>query len=126
MYAADFTDAEIWDLIGGAQQKNPQPGGFGSLYYNSPALRPAQPVTAESATAAAERFLKGFHCDEADLGHASPWRPLEDWRLDPLLVIAGLFWASEHVNIVTEHVDGRPVGAGCTMVRDAWLRQIRD
>jgi len=126
MYGPDFKDAEIWNLIKGAEKKNPQPSGYGNRYHNSPAPRPAQPVTAESATASVERFLKSFRCDEADLWHASPWRPLEDWRMDSLMVFAGLFYGHEYVNVVAEHEEGRPVGAGQTMPRDKWMRHFRE
>jgi hypothetical protein len=126
MYGIDFKDPEIWSLIRGAERKNPQPNGHGNRYHNSPAPRPAKPVTAESAAASVDRFLKSFRCDEADVWHASPWRPLEDWRMDALMVFAGLFYGDEHVNIVAEHVEGQPVGAGMTMPRDEWMRHFRE
>ena len=84
----------------------------------------------------AEKWLNGFRCDEADLWHASPWQPLEDWRLDPLMLFAALYGADERVNVVTDYVlerkdDGnnekaKPIGAGITRTRDEWMRWIRD
>ena len=118
MYGPDFADAEIRSLIRGAEKKNPAPAGFGR-YHNSPAPRPAQPVTQESATAAVERFLKGFQCDEADVWHASPWRPLEDTAFDALPLFAGLFLGGDLVNVCPEH------GAGMTKSRDEWLGHVR-
>jgi hypothetical protein len=130
MYAADFKDTEIWHLIRGAVRRNPLPAGHDDHRYQTrsrPATaRRSPPVTTEKAVAAAERFLRGFRCNEADFCDASPWRPLEDWRMDSLMVFAGLFYGEEHVNVVAEHVDGRPVGAGQTMLRDEWLRRFRD
>ena len=66
-YDHTVTDAEIHGVVKWALAKNPQPSGYGDRYHNSPATRPAQPVTPESATAAVERFLRGFRCDGADL-----------------------------------------------------------
>jgi hypothetical protein len=126
MYGPDFKDAEIWNLIKGAQRKNPSPSDYRNRYHNSSAPQPAQPVTAESATAGVERFLKSFRCDEADVWHVSPWRPLEDWRMDSVMVFAGLFFGHEHVNIIADHVEGQPVGAGQTMPRDEWIRHFRE
>jgi len=119
MYGPDFKDAEIWNLIKGAERRNPQPSGF-RRYLNSPAPRPALPVTKESAAAGVERFLKGFRCDEADLWDVSPWRPLEDPALDALPLLAGLFYAGELVNVSSEH------GAGIVKTRDEWMADIRD
>ena len=117
-YAVDFKDTEIWGLIQGAQRKNPQPASFGQ-YHNSAAPQPARHVTKESATAAVERFLKGFRCEEVDMWDASPWSPLEDSALDALLVFAGLFHGHDLVNLCPEH------GAGITKRRDEWLAHVR-
>jgi hypothetical protein len=110
-----------------------------------PAPRPAQLVTPESAAAAVLEFLKGFpvdkaigiredeldkegffRCDEADYYHRSPCRPLDDWQKDSLMFLAVLYFGNEFVNVVTDHIEGKPVGAGRTMLRDDWLRQIRE
>jgi len=120
MYGPDFRDAEIWNLIKGAQSKNPQPSGYSNRYQNSPAPRPAQPVTVESATAGVERFLKSFRCDEADVWHASPWPPLEDPVFDALPLMAGLFHGGDLVNVCPEH------GAGITKTRDEWMVHLRN
>ena len=120
-YDHTVADAEIRGVIKWALAKNPQPSGYGNRYhFNSPTPRPALPVTAESATAAVERFLKGFRCDEADLWHVSPWRPLEDPAFDALPILAGLFYGDELVNICLEH------GVGITKTRDAWMANVRD
>jgi hypothetical protein len=115
----DVTDAEIIGVVKWACGKNPQPSGHGTRYHNSPAPRPA-PVTVASATAAAERFLKGFRCDEADLFDASPWRPLEDPAFDALPLLAGMFHGEDLVNFCPEH------GVGMTKTRDQWLAHVRD
>jgi hypothetical protein len=120
MYGPDFKDAEIWSLIKGAQRKNPAPSNYGNRYHNSPAPRPSQPVTAESAAAAAKRYLRDFLCNEVDLYHASPWRPLEDSTLDALPLLAGMFHGGDLVNVCPEH------GAGITKTRDQWMAHIRD
>ena len=81
-----------------------------------------------------EKWLGDFRCDECDLWHVSPWRPLEDWRVDPVMLCAALYDKEEHINVVTdftiEEKDGgrkaNPSGAGRTMLRDDWMRSIRD
>jgi hypothetical protein len=118
-YDRTVTDGEIRGVIKWACGKNPKPSGHGNRYHNSPAPRPS-PVTVASATAAVERFLKGCRCDEADLFHASPWRPLEEPAFDALPILAGLFYGDELVNVCAEH------GAGITKTRDDWMRFIRD
>jgi hypothetical protein len=118
-YDHSVTDPEIRGVVKWACGRNPKPSGYGNHYHNSPAPRPA-PVAVTSATAAAERFLKGFRCDEADLWHASPWRPQEDAAFDALLIFAGLFHGEELVNVCAEH------GGGVTKSREAWMAYIRD
>ena len=91
-------------------------------------------VAAEQAIVNTEKWLGGFRCDEADLWHVSPWRPLEDWRLDPLMLFAALYNKDEYMNVVTdftiEQKDGgqkaNPKGAGRTLLRDDWMRWVRD
>jgi hypothetical protein len=119
LYDPDFNDAEIWNLIRGAQTKNPQPVRHGR-HLNSPLPRPAPVVKPENAVANAVRFLNGFRCDEADLFDASPWRPLEDPGMDALPLLAGLFHADDLVNICAGY------GPGTTMRRNDWMANIRD
>jgi hypothetical protein len=123
-YDSTVTDAEVYGVVEWALAKNPRPSGFRNRYL--PAPRPVQPVTAESAVASVERFLKSFRCDEADMVHASPWRPLEEWRTDSLMVFAGLFFVHEKVNIISDHFEGKPVGAGRIMTREEWMRHFRE
>jgi hypothetical protein len=118
-YDQTVTDAEIRGVVKWACGKNPKPSGYGNRYHNSPAPRRA-PVTFASATAAAERFLKGARYDEADLFHASPWPPMEDPALDALPALAGTFHRDDLVNVCTEH------GVGITKTRDQWLAHVRD
>jgi hypothetical protein len=118
-YDQTVTDAEIRGVVKWACGINPKPTGYGNRYHNSPAPRPA-PVTTASATAAVERFLKGFRCDEADLYLASPWHPLEDPAFDALPLLAGLFYGDDLVNVCPEH------GPGITKTRDQWMAYVRD
>src|ERR1700690_3206794 len=121
-YDQSMSDAEIWGVINWTLAKNPQPSGYGYRYHNSPATapRPQPPVTTESATANAERFLKGSFFDEADLWHASPWPPPEDSAFDALPFCAGLFYGDDLINVCTEH------GVGVTKTRDEWMAHIRN
>jgi hypothetical protein len=140
MYEADVTDREIRDIITWAALKNPQPCGYARKTdnfnaLNSPRLATLQRATAEQATANAKEWLGDFRCDECDLWHVSPWRPLEDWRVDALMVFAALYDKDDFINVVTDftieqHKDGKqkanPRGAGKTLFRDDWMRSIRD
>jgi hypothetical protein len=118
-YDRTVTDAEIRGVVWWALAKNPQPSIFRNRFYPTAPTRPLRPVTRESATAAVERFLKGFQCAEVDLWDASPWSPLEDRALDALLVFAGLFHGDDLVNLCPEH------GVGITKRRDEWLAHVR-
>jgi hypothetical protein len=127
-YAADVTDAEIRDVIEWANNKNLMSGA-----KHSKLVRPrggSDQTTTDNCIERIRKFLNGFSCDEADLWEASPWRPLEDWRLDSLLFLAGMYFTSEQINIVTEFAgfDGKanPKGYGQTFTRDEWMRRIRD
>ncbi|MEJ0000850.1 MAG: hypothetical protein WDO13_17795 [Verrucomicrobiota bacterium] len=120
MYDYTVPDREIKGIVEWAIARKPK----GCIYCNRVALEPSRAprrpqVTYTSASEAAERFLKGFRCDECDLWHASPWRPLDDPSQDALPVLAGLFHGGELVNVVTEY------GPGRTLPRDAWLTHIR-
>jgi hypothetical protein len=138
MYGPDVSDREIRNLIEWAITENPQPCGNGSSRNDS--VRTSQvpekpePVTAEQARVNVEEWLGPFRSDQCDLWHVSPWRPLEDWKLDALMLLAALYDKTEHINIVTdftvEKKDGNqkanPQGAGVTLLRDEWMRRIRD
>ncbi len=136
MYDSDVSDKEISDLITWGASKNPQPCGNAAGNIGRPLQVPAKPapITAEQARANVEKWLGDFRCDESSLWHASPWRPLEDWQLDSLPLLAALYSNAEHINIVTdftiEEKDGKqkanPKSAGKTLLRDEWMRWIRD
>jgi hypothetical protein len=139
MYEEDVTDREIRGVITWAALKNPQPCGYPGKKsnfnaHNSHRLATPQQVTTEQAIGNAEGWLGDFRCDECDLWHVSPWRPLEDWRLDGMMVFAALYDNEEYVNVVTDFTietkDGgqkaNPKGAGETLRRDEWMRSIRD
>jgi hypothetical protein len=126
MYAADVSDREIADVIRWASGKNFTPCTPRSRSRWTPTpTRPVDPV------ARIQKYLGDFTADEADLWHESPWHPLEDWRFDSLMFLAGAYHAGELVNIVTEHaVDEKgkanPKGFGLTLERDAAMRLIWD
>jgi hypothetical protein len=140
VYDSDVSDREIRDIIVWAASKNPQPcsyprktGNFNA--HNSQRLATFQRITAEQAIANAEKWLGGFRCDESDLWHVSPWRPLEDWRGDAVMLFAALYDKDNFLNVLTDFTierqnDGKqranPQGAGKTLSRDDWMRTIRD
>jgi hypothetical protein len=140
MYEADVSDREIRDIIAWAASKNPHSCSYarkiGNLNApNSPRLPILQRITAEQAIGNAEKWLGGVCCDDCDLWHVSPWRPLEDWRADTLMFFAALYDKDDFVNVVTDFTIERqkngkqkanPKGAGKTLPRDAWMRTIRD
>jgi hypothetical protein len=138
MYGTDVSDREIRNLIDWAITKNPQPCGNGSSRNdNVAALQvPEKPerVTVEQARVNVEKWLGPFRSTQYDLWHVSPWRPLEDWKLDSMMLLAAFYEKTEHINIVTEFTiekkeDGEkanPQGAGKILLRDDWMRWIRD
>jgi len=135
MYEQDVSDPEIHDVIAWAISKNPQPCGHP---YNARPLRApikAERVTSDEAEANAKKWLNGFRCDECDVWHESPWRPQEDWRFDSLMLFAALYGKGERINVITDHTvetkgdgicKGIPQGAGKTLLRDEWMRWIRE
>jgi len=139
MYASDVGDREIRDLISWAAAKNPQPSGYHWRTQTS-GMRSlqreimAERVTTDQAIANTEKWLRGFRCDEGDLWHISPWRPLEDPRFDSLMLFAALYSKEDRINIVTEFAleqkDGgqkaNPSGSGKILRRDDWMRWSRD
>lgn len=136
-YPADMSNGEIRDVIAWAAARNPQPCGYNIERVDSRAfaLKKSERVNAEQAALNAEKWLGGFCCDECDLWHVSPWRPLEDWKLDSMMLLAALYKQAERLNIVTDYTvatdqNGKPKanprGAGKTMLRDDWLGYIRD
>jgi hypothetical protein len=140
MYEPDVSDREIRDIITWAAQKNPQPCGYPRKSGNfsgsySPRLPTVERITAEQAIRNAEEWLRAFRCDECDLWHVSPWRPLEDWRVDALMLFAALYDKSDFLNVVTDFTiewqntgkeKANPKGAGKSLLRDDWMRAIRD
>jgi hypothetical protein len=118
-YDHSVLDAEIRGVIKWACGKNLRPSWYDPRFYN-PATQTSAPVTVASATANAERFLKGFRCGHGDLWHASPWRPLEDAAFDALPLLAGLFNRGELVNMCSEY------GQGVTKTRDEWMVYVRE
>ena len=138
MYAADMPDRELEGIISWAAGLNPKPSGYGTTRLSwkptNPTPAAEKKITSEQAIANVERWLGGFRCHAADLWHASPWQPLEDWTKDGLMFIAALYHGNERINIVTDFTtaekDGElkanPDGAGRAMLRDDWMRHIRE
>jgi hypothetical protein len=134
-YAADVSDKELADIVAWASGKNFTPcAPRFTIPLTSKTPRPA-PTKPVDPVANIRKFLADFTADEADLWHESPWRPLENWRIDSLMFLAGMYHAGELVNIVTEYTvedkgDGtvktKPSGYGLTLERDAMMRHIRD
>ncbi len=130
------SEHEIRSVIDWCIARNPTPSGFGqsATLPRRAAPKAVEAITAEHAIENAEKYLDDFRCDEADLWHVSPWVPLEDWRLDSLMMICAAYGKTEQINIVTGYTtvekDGvtkaNPMGAGLTMLRDDWLRHIRE
>jgi len=84
---------------------------------------------------AAEEFLNGFRCEEADLWEASPIRPAAEWRFDGMVMVEGLYQPGENINFVTEFdktedAKGRPKanpkGRGVTLERDALVARFAE
>jgi hypothetical protein len=139
MYGADVSDREIRDFITWAVSKDPHPCRYGrkSCAGNIPSLQASpklERVTVPQAIANTEKWLDAFRCDQCDLWHVSPWRPLEDWHLDAPMLFAALYDKEDYVSVVTEfaieqkegHRKANPKGAGRTLLRDEWMRWIRD
>lgn len=138
MYGADVSNRELTDVIAWSTMKARQPcshvrsprhGGSAPKRFS-----PETELSDEQKVANVSRWLGRFHCHRDDLWHASPWRPLENWRSDSLMLFAALYGNQEYINVVTdftiEEIDGRlkahPKGAGTTLLRDDWMRRIRD
>jgi hypothetical protein len=127
-YAQDVSDAEIHRVIQWAAEKNLKR----SVVH--PKFERTRHTTDETRTGDCneriKQFLNGFSCDEIDLWEASAWRPLEDWRFDSLMFLAGMYQVGELINIVTEFSEdvdkANPKGYGQTLTRDEWMRKIRD
>lgn len=92
-------------------------------------------VKPTSPAEAAERFLKGFRCGDADLIAASPVTLDGDPRFDGALLVGNMYAPGELINFVTEYetaieksgeVKARPVGRGITLERDALLARFRE
>jgi hypothetical protein len=129
MYDATVPDREIAGVIQWATRQNftPCTPRFTNQRIQSKPMPP--PLT--DPAAAITKFLDGDNTNEADLWDASPWRPLEDWRVDAIMFLAGMYHAGELVNIVTdytvnEHGKANPSGTGLTLERDTMMQHLRD
>jgi hypothetical protein len=138
MYDSDVSDRELAKIVEWARAKNPQPcrsNANGAITLKKIAATTPTRVTPQRAQANVEAFLNGWRCEIADLWHASPWRPCEDFHKDASQVLAALCGRDDHINVVTDFIiekqkDGAekacPRGAGTTLLRDDWLKRLRD
>jgi hypothetical protein len=130
MYDHTVSDREIADVIRWVSSRNFMPSTPRTRSRWIP-TRTTAPPKPNDPVANITKFLAGFTANECDLWHESPWRPLEDWRVDAVMFLAGMYHAGELVNIVTEYtIDDKgkanPKGYGLTLERDAAMRLIRD
>ena len=102
-YEDDVSDKELNAIIKWAASKNPQPCGYkqNSDQRVAKNFRPVptlpERVSAQQAIANVREWLGDFRCDECDLWHVSPLRPLEDWHLDALMLFAALYEQNEFI-----------------------------
>jgi hypothetical protein len=136
MYERDVSDRELQKIVEWAGAKNPQPRGNKATTTSkfSTTSTPAR-VTAQQAKANTEKFLKDWRCTIADLWHASPWHPCDDFHKDVSQLLAALYDRDDRINVVTNFIierqkDGTekacPHGSGTTLLRDEWLKRLRD
>ena len=134
-YDDDVSDREIRDLVEWAASKNPRPCDYSyqARSHDAPVPKLTR-VSSDVAITNAEKWLDEFRCSERDLQHVSPWPPLEDWRFDSLMMLEALYGKEEYINIVTDFAlekkggqqKANPKGSGKTLLRDDWMRSIRD
>jgi hypothetical protein len=81
-----------------------------------------------------KQFLNGFACTIQDLERLSPWKRLEDFRVDPIMHIAGLYDENDLINVITDFklvasANGEskavPQGSGKTLSRNQWMREMK-
>jgi hypothetical protein len=98
------------------------------------AARPPAAKPPVNPVEAAERFLKGFRCGEAELFGASPVAVSDDPQFDGAVLVEALYAPGEFVNFVTEYevateksgeVKARPAGRGVTLAREALAARFR-
>lgn len=135
MYDSDVSDGEICDVVRWVASKLGNPASRQRISDERSAGMVSKKVSEEEIEENVNRFLGDFTFSIEQLKKLSPCPPLEDWRYDSLMVLAGLFQNGEKVNIVTDfdtkrNEDGvekaRPRGFGRTMERDEWMGLIRD
>jgi hypothetical protein len=123
----NLPDKEVQNLVQWAAKKA-RPYQKGSSYSSKGFKQKV--ATSEEIIKNVEKLLNGFYCNEFNLQTASPYKPLENWQYDALMMFATLYDVEDHINIVSDsmHEGGKekPIGAGKTLTRDNWLRYIRD
>jgi len=129
-----WTESELIRKLHSAErQPHAKPrGNLASNTHPMSNVPRGNPPASINPTAAIERFLKGFRCEEVDLWEASPIRPPDDWTKDALVMLQCLYQPGEKINFVTDFTakDSKaiPAGRGLTVERDAlmlrWLTEL--
>lgn len=127
-YGADVPDSEIRRVILWSEKGLSPSTRRVSFLDSLPRSQKPKTLSPGDFVAAAERFSKGVHCEEADLWELSPCRLADDWRDDASLLFQHAFTHGESVNVVTEYCSegekARPLGFGTTMTREKWLQKL--
>ncbi len=98
--------------------------GLDSIGRRSPSTRRRYANRLIDPATAVENYLKGFRAEDYQLWEQSPIRLGETPYNDSLLAIEHLYRQGELVNIVTDSKDGKPVGHGLTLERNALIAHI--
>jgi hypothetical protein len=120
-------------LRGRPQRTRGRVATVGTLEPAASPFRTRHQSSPDQAIENVDRWLRGFRCNEHDLWHVSPWRPLEDWRFDSLVLFAALYNKADYINVVTDFTvekrcgkqKANPTGAGKALLRDDWMRYVR-
>lgn len=101
---------EIYRMIGDGR-------GFKKRF--APSMPKVAPVTKESASEIAEKFLAGFRCTEGDLREASIIKIHDDPATMTCRALESLFIPSENLNITSF------LGVGGTLTQAQWIKFIK-
>ncbi len=139
MYDDDVDDEEILKVISwglGKAFTPPVKRSNGNGHEQKP-KRPSKSVRLSDSqlTSNAQKFVREFRCDEADLWHSSPIRPSHNWQEDASVLLSQLFEPDEFVCINTgfrlvTNASGEEkaqiVGAGATRRVREWLEYFAE
>lgn len=114
-YEPDVSDREIQNAIRWAERT------VGRGISHRPSGK--YPIN-QSPLEAVQRFLKGRTAEPVEIWESSPIRPPENWQDDTKLLLSSLYGPEEKVNIVSNSINGRPVGKGRTFTAGKWIAEI--